>query len=271
MPIIQTAPPGAYPLDVAEIRHHVRQDDDFDDVLLLAMLDSMGAEAITQIRASIVSAGWRLLLDGFDTEISLPRGPLIGAPLVEYLQMDGITWAPVDPSIYIVSTGLHPTLSLAFGRVWPIPRPQAGCVRISYLGGFAAALVPDLGANAVRLINWAPLTEGDALYFSNSGGALPAPLQPRRAYYVQALAPGGGYILTDTPGGAPITLADAGTGTHYGGAPVCAQPPGEVPHGLRAWIAAHVDTLYRNRGSTLANAQINPWLDSLLNAFRSVP
>ena len=46
MPLQLISPPGALPMDVAEARHHVRQDADFDDVM---------------------HAFWRLSLD-------LPRG-----------------------------------------------------------------------------------------------------------------------------------------------------------------------------------------------------
>ena len=79
--------------------------------------------------------------------------------------------------------------------------------------------------NATNLITInASMTEakaaGTAVVLTNSGGALPAPLQKGTFYYLLVSDAGAReYQLAAAPGGAAIPLTDDGTGTHAIGFP----------------------------------------------------
>ena len=289
MPLQLISPPGALPMDVAEARHHVRQDADFDDVKLRGLLSAANAFAITNTHRAIVASVWQLVLDTFPGPslfgvpwgrpfgvpphaVLLERSPLIELRGIEWLGMDDV-WRTLDPvtGYVLEASGPVPRITPPFGQVWPaMVKPQIGSVRITYAAGYAAALRADVSTNRVQLINWRPLKVGDALRCSNSGGALPAPLQPDADYYVRSVAADGSVTLAATPSGTEIDLIDAGTGTHYGGTQVGTEPAGQIPEGLKAWMACRIADLYEHRGSAEAlkgTFAPMPWIDSLLDPY----
>ena len=64
-------------------------------------------------------------------------------------------------------------------------------------------------------INWSshPMDDGDAILFSNSGGALPTGLAVGTTYYVTGSSTNA-FLVEATVGGGAISYSDAGTGTH---------------------------------------------------------
>ena len=290
MPLTQITPPGALPMDVLEARAHVRQDADFDDVKLRALLSGAVSFAALETRRALVASRWQLTLDSFpgpsltgvpwgqpyglpSHAILLERSPLVQLVAIEYLDMGGI-WQTMPAGDYVVdAAGPVPRITPIFGRIWPIPMPQIGSVRVTFDAGYAAAVRVDASANSLTLINWRPLKIGEVLRLSNSGGALPAPLQPNTDYIVKTLNPTTGAVtLSATPAGPEIDLTDTGTGTHYAGTQVSAEPAGVIPEGIKAWMACRISDLYEHRGSTVAiKGQLAglPWVDGLLDPFRA--
>lgn len=58
------------------------------------------------------------------------------------------------------------------------------------------------------------LIVGDAIYVSNSGGALPAGLSEETAYWLITQPADDTFTVSATKGGSAVTLTDNGTGTH---------------------------------------------------------
>ena len=289
MPLTLITPPGALPMDVVEARLHVRQDLDFDDVKLRGLLSAANAFAITNTRRSVVAAVWQLVLDTFPGPslygvpwgrpfgvpphaVLLERAPLIELRSIEWLGLDDV-WHTLDPvtGYVLEASGPVPRITPPFGQVWPaMVKHQIGSVRITYAAGYAAAALANVSTNSVRLINWRPLKVGEVVRFSNSGGALPAPLQPDTDYYVRSVAADGAVTLAATAGGAEIDITDTGTGTHYGGTQIGTEPAGQIPEGIKAWMACRIADLYEHRGSAEAvkgTFAPMPWIDSLLDPY----
>jgi uncharacterized phiE125 gp8 family phage protein len=288
MPLTLLAAPGAPAMDVAEARMHVRQDGTFDDSILRGLVSAATSFAVTETQRALVAARYQLVLDSFPGNrmgvpfgrpyglpghaILIERSPLVQVLAVEYLDMSGVWQTMPDTDYVVVKDGPIPRITPVFGKIWPIPMPQIGSVRVTFVAGYAAGASANVSNNTVTLRNWAPLAIGDVLRVSNSGGTLPAPLQPDTDYYVQAIAAPGSYTLAESPGGAALDITTAGSGTHYAGTQVSAEPAGVIPEGIKAWMMCRLDSLYRHRGEVTSSEKMMamPYIDRLLDPFRSV-
>jgi hypothetical protein len=149
-----------------------------------------------------------------------------------------------------------------FGKVWPIPLPQVGSVKVTYIAGYASPISTGgaLANNQIRVSGPASWKAGDSVRFYNSGGVLPAPLCPDQTYTIASVN-GSVYTLSDETGAA-VTFTQLGTGRSY---------IGVVPDGIRAWMLLRVGSLYENReemavGQRLVALNL-PFVDGLLDPF----
>jgi len=257
--------PAARPLDVREARKHVNQDLTVDDDDLDSFIRGARDFAEGECNRTIIATRYRATLDGFPCVIRLERGPVLRVRSVKYLDMAGV-WQTVDPSDYVADlTGPVPTLTEAWGRVWPPDVvPQAGSVRVEYDAGEAAALTIDASTDVLTIKGgvWGALALDDVLRLSNSGGVLPSPLREDTDYYVQSLPTETSFKLSATAGGAAIDITDAGSGTHY---------IGRVPDGLVAWLKLRIGSMYDQRSDVELSAvdfKTLPYADAMLDRYR---
>ncbi len=279
MALILITPPTAEPVDLAEVKQHIRVDIPDDDLLIASLLGAARDYAENLTGKQLVAARWRQVLDAFPggavphapysqtfsfpgNAILLRRHPIIQVVSIQYLDMQGVVQT-VDPTTYVIDTSTEPArITPVFGQIWPIPMPQIGSVWVNFDVGYAAPIGVSAGNLAVQ--GWAPLAVGSAVRVSNSGGALPAPLQPKTDYFVQSIVSPGVYALAATSGGAPLVLT-AGTGTSY---------LGVVPEGITAWLKIRLSTIYENREEvaimTRGKIDVLPYVDRLLDGFRVI-
>lgn len=264
------AAPSALPVSLELARLQVKQDIVADDLLLRTAILSAAASAESEIERTLLATRFAYVLDGFpggamfgtQQPIELPRSPLLQLIGVQYLDQNGV-WQTVPTTDYVVVDG-DPVVRIApvFGRIWPIPRPQPGCVKVVFDAGYATGVSVDTENNWLTPERWVALAVGDVVRFSNSGGDLPDPLEPMVDYYVQALN-GTGIRVSATNGGAAITLADEGQGQHY---------LGQIPDGIVSWMLLRIDGLYQHRGeATVVQGKLEkmPYADRLLDPYRA--
>lgn len=195
--------------------------------------------------------------------IVLPHAPLAGVVSVQYLDEAGATQT-VDPAAYVVNARKVPAVIVpTYGYSWPATLQTPEAVTVTYNAGYASPLTADATADTITVTGPVTFGVGDAVRFQNSGGALPAPLQAGRDYYVRT-APGNGvYTLSTTSGGSQLDLTDAGSGLSL---------IGEVPASILAWMLLQVEQLARNRGATevIERGQVStmPFVDGLVERFR---
>lgn len=247
MALISVTPPAAEPIDLAEAKVHLRYIDTAQDALVAAAIAAVRGQVEGLTRKQLVAARWKQVLDAFPyngnpfefgrsysrpaNAIYLERGPLLQVVSIQYLDMAGVLQT-VDPSIYTIDSASDPVrITPVFGQIWPIPMPQIGAVSVTFDAGFAAPITAN--GNNVTVRGWLPLNIGDVVRFTNSGGALPAPLQPNVDYFVQSVVGPGIYTFSATAGGAAIALTNAGTGTSFLGA---------VPEGIKSWMKLRLGT-----------------------------
>ena len=280
MALQQITAPTAEPIDIAAAKMHSRVEITEDDLLIGSLISAARDYAEGLTGKQLVSARWKQTLDAFPggmlpaapysqtftlpgNAILLRRHPVIQVVSIQYLDMQS-TVQTVDPSTYVIDYSTEPVrITPTFGQIWPIPMPQIASVWVTFDAGYAASMT--VSGNNITVKGWAPLAIGDVVRLSNSGGALPAPLQTKTDYYVQSVISPGIYTLASTASGPAIVLTDTGTGTSY---------LGVIPDGITAWLKIRLATIYENREEvaimTRGKIDVLTYVDRLLDTFRMI-
>lgn len=157
MPLVQTVPPATEPVTLAEAKNHLRVDSDItqDDMLITMLIGAARRYAEMYCNRSFITQQWRLVLDSFPgpsmygvpfgVPFSLPghailleRGNVLSVNSVIYTAMDGTeATMPVSDWVADLSGGLA-RLTPRFGKIWPIPLPQIGAVKVTYTAGYGS-------------------------------------------------------------------------------------------------------------------------------------
>ncbi|HWU68671.1 MAG TPA: phage head-tail connector protein [Stenotrophobium sp.] len=267
-------PPTAEPMDLAEAKLHLREVTSDQDTFVAAALSAAREFAENFTRKQLVNARWKQVMDAFPSgvisgvpfarppnAIYLDRGPVTQVVSIQYLDMEGVEQT-ADPATYTVDYSSDPVrITPVFGQIWPIPMPQIGAVWVTFDAGYAAPITADKNASTIAVNGLPPFQVGDAVRFSNSGGALPAPLKPLTGYTIASVASPGVYTLKDSTGAA-VALTDTGSGTSY---------LGEVPDGIKAWMKLRMGTLdsSRDEPSVPMTAPGMGFADRLLDGYRT--
>ena len=258
--------PHAEPLGLAEARLHLKSAGTEDDALITGAVAAVRAYAEQETSQQLVAGRYRLTLDAFPANaapIVILRVPVLEVVSVQHTDSAGALQTLVEGTDYHVDLQAQPArIAPLPGSTWPSTESgRLAAVSITDIAGHAAPMTADAVADTVTLRGWPALAVDAALRFSNSGGALPAPLQPDTDYYVRT-APGAGvYTLAATVGGALLDITTAGTGAHFVGA---------VPEGLKAWMKLRLGTLDTARQDVIAGVSVNPlpFVDRLLDPYR---
>ena len=283
MPLSTVTPPTGTVIDVAEARLHVRQDITEEDPRLRRAILGCTAWAEGETNSSFMARRLLLTLDAFpgptlmgvpagisyslpESAVLLENGPVLAVISIKYLDTNGTLQTLPTTEYQVDLNSLPCRITPKFGKIWPVTLPQIGAVQILFDAGMAAPVVADISADTIAVKGvWEPYLVGDALRLSNSGGALPAPLQELTDYFVQSIPSAGVYKLSLTAGGAAIDIADVGTGTHY---------VGVVPSNVIEWLLYRVGTAFEHREAEVAMERGTlvslPFIDRLLDAS-SVP
>lgn len=271
MPSLLITPPAAYPLHLDQIRLHLREDLTENDGLIEIYLAKAIEKAFAVTGRQMVAARYQAVFDDLPCELHLDVAPLIQVVGVQYLDGNH-QWQSVATGDFVVEAGFTPRVTHKLGVAWPQQQNQIGSVRLTFDAGYVALMTADSAAGTVTLKGWRDLAIGDVLRLSNSGGALPGPLQRQTDYYVQEVVAPGTYRLALTNGGPAIVLGDNGTGYSYAGQTGINDGEGVIPGGLLSWLLLEVETLYSFRGNLIntpaSTINKNPFADNLLDPYR---
>lgn len=148
--LVQTVNPAIEPVSLEEARLQVRLTDDdteVEDPLIDIWIAAARRHAEMETGLSLITQGWRLVLDGFPGCIELERGPVQEITQLTYRDMAGVqqtvTWnAPensmqrsIDGTLIADLSGPVARVMPAFGRTWPIAIPELGAVTVTYTAG----------------------------------------------------------------------------------------------------------------------------------------
>ncbi len=283
MPLRLVQDSFAEPLSLAEAKLHLRVDVTTDDLLIESLITSVRMYAETITRRAFVAQAWKYIIDSFPgpTMVGIPWGKTFILPAnaiileksqvqavtaINYLDMSGVEQT-FPAANYIVDYTSEPCrITPVFGMIWPIPMPQIGSAEVDFVAGYAVPFIANLAAGTIAVQGaWTPYAVGNVIRLSNSGGTLPAPLQPQTDYWIQSVVSPGVYTLAATNGGAAIALTAPGTGTSF---------IGVVPEGIKSWMKIRIGSLYiyREELVVLPRGKVEPipFIDSLLDPYKVV-
>jgi uncharacterized phiE125 gp8 family phage protein len=131
--------PAAEPISLAEVKLHLRIDDNADDVLLGALITTARQHAEHDTRRALVTQTRKLVLDQFPLDvITLDHAPVSAVTSVLYIDTDGVEQT-LDAGAYKLDKITEPCrLVPAYGTSWPATRAEINAVSITYTCGYGA-------------------------------------------------------------------------------------------------------------------------------------
>lgn len=127
-------------------------DETEEDELIDELAASARQKVESHVRRRLVTQTVRLGLDGFcGHAIPLEVAPVASVAAVAYKNDAGV-WTTLDAARYqLIDTCLPFELHPAYGQIWPVPRVDAGTVRIDLVVGYGSAeQVPPVFRQAIR-------------------------------------------------------------------------------------------------------------------------
>lgn len=267
-------------VDEARNDRRIGEEDHADDAKIRSLIVAARQAVESKTRQQLLHARWQLTINGFPSfglgmncgsgasippsAVRLPHCPLVAVEKIDWLDMSS-TWQTVTlphPDYVVAGHADAPYIAPAFGKIWPIPLPQAGSVKVTYTAGYASPITTGgaLATNQFRVTGPVSWAVGARVQFYNSGGVLPAPLDVDSTYLI-ATASNGTYTIADE-GGAAVTFTQLGTGRNF---------IGIVPEGIRSWMLLRIGSLMENREEVAIGQRLTmvapTFVDGLLDPY----
>lgn len=164
MGLIQTTPPAAEPLTLAEAKAHLRVDDDVneDDAMIASLIVAAREYAEVYTGRALITQEWQYVMDEFPRrhlygeriphEFRLPKPKLQSVQSITYTANDG-TPTTLDPAMYVVDTAsIVGRIALAHGQWWPDALRQANAVTVAFTCGYGDAAAVPAGIKQAMLL-----------------------------------------------------------------------------------------------------------------------
>lgn len=232
--------PVAEPVGLVEMKLHLRVDTTTDDELIKTLISAARQWCEGYEGQSYMVRSYKLYLDQFEDEISLPMPPLVSVDSVQYYDTAG-SLQTLATSYYTVDTDKIPgRIYLAYGQTWPSIYSIPKAVIITFTAGYSTSFTA--ATNDYLTVGNAVFADTDMVRVFADNGDLPAGLSANTNYYVRDKS-GSTCKLALTSGGTAIDITDAGTGTQY----IAFADTGFVPDRARAAIKLITAHLYEHR------------------------
>ena len=129
--------PAIEPVNLSDVRAHLRIDDTDSDSILYALVQAARDDVESRTHRAMIERTLDVKYDCFGNTMELPQGPLQSVTSVKYLDTAGDEQT-LDSSIYRVLTkGDAPgTVELAYSQSWPSLYGVSSPVTIRIVAGF---------------------------------------------------------------------------------------------------------------------------------------
>jgi uncharacterized phiE125 gp8 family phage protein len=149
--------PDVEPVDLYEVRAHLRVTHNEEDELLNALITAARVTVETITRRSLITQEWKLFLNGFPagSEIRLPHTPVKSVTSLDYYDQEG-NLQTLDPQKYWLDQASAPAkVILRDGEVFPdVQQGRPNSVEVTYQAGYGdeAGDVPAPIRHAIKLV-----------------------------------------------------------------------------------------------------------------------
>lgn len=136
-----TTAPAVEPVEIGELRAHVREDDVGQDAVIGRMIKAARLHTEVFAGRTFINTTFLLTLDRFPVPalIEPPGPPLSSVTSITYIDTDGDEQT-LAADQYQVDTESKPgRIVQAFGVTWPATRAQLNVVEVNFVAGYGAA------------------------------------------------------------------------------------------------------------------------------------
>lgn len=153
MALVLTTAPSIEPVTLSEIKTHLHIDVDDHDTELNNLITQARVHVENVTGRALNTQTWKLILDGFKTEIKVPRPPLQSVSSITYQDTSDATQT-LDASNYSVDSDSEP------GRIkesptgnYPSTYDDLNVVTVTFIAGYGDAVsdVPETFKQAIKL------------------------------------------------------------------------------------------------------------------------
>lgn len=131
--------PPVEPLSLAEIKLDRAVEHSLHDDLLTALIKTARDYVQDYCSLSLVFQTRELLLDGFESIIEIPFGPVQSLLTFQYVNTDGVL-TDVTATDYVSHVNRYNAVVVpAYSRYFPAARYEPGAVRLTYTAGYPVA------------------------------------------------------------------------------------------------------------------------------------
>lgn len=157
MPSKLITAPTALAVSLDDAKANLRVDGTDMDALITAWIMGVTDHAEHYMGRAILNQNWRVMLDGFPSEIALPYPPVASVTAVTYLDANNVEQT-LPANQYVLDNASEPCrLVPAFGVTWPATYDQINAVKVDIACGYGATAAAT--PQAIRLYLLAKLVE----------------------------------------------------------------------------------------------------------------
>lgn len=148
-----TSSPATEPVTLADMKLHLRVDDDTDDDLITSLISAARQWCEDYENRAYITQTITLKRDDLENVMVLPRPKLQSVTSIKYIDLNGVQQT-VDSTIYNVDIHSEPgRVTLAYNQNWPNYRGDVNGIEIIYVSGYgAASAVPAKTIAAIKLL-----------------------------------------------------------------------------------------------------------------------
>lgn len=139
--IQMTVAPTSYPVELEDVKRHLRIDHNEEDSLIQAYIGAATEYCQEYTWSQLITATFVERRDYFPPSISpiqLQKNPNVSVSSIQYIDTGGTTQT-LDSSLYVIDPYIKPALIVpAYTKFWPTTRWHVNDVIVTYTAGYGA-------------------------------------------------------------------------------------------------------------------------------------
>ena len=138
MPLTLTTPPTTEPVGIEDLKTWLGYPGDDQNTVFQDLIQAATGHVEKTLWRQLVTATYTLTMNGFPTQIFLPRPPFQSLTSITYIDTNGDSQT-LSSSVYQVSGTDPAMICAAYNQTFPSVRDQVDSVTVTYVAGYGAS------------------------------------------------------------------------------------------------------------------------------------